>query len=225
MKEEANRIDLLRKNHQETCEQLQHNLSLLLLDVEEHSERSHSTKEYHDKVLVPLIRGAALLGDMIGEANVKFSEEYVLAAHRSEISTSDLEDQIIQWDQLILEVQGKLKELAVSELDPLNKAFQISKCTTLLGLYGSIKRELKHELAQYERVIDSSSAIIEEIACLNKWINQGYELANGCWDKTTAVFTEPEPEEFEWVTQLKEAEQKWLEKHQSKKYLLDPFEH
>lgn len=222
MKDDGNRVDLLRKNHQDTCEQLQRNLSLLLLDMNKHSENNHSIKAYYDRVLMPLVRGSALLAEMVGEANVKFSEEYLLAADRKEISADDLEKQIIQWDQLILEIQGKLKELADSPIDPLNKAFQISKCTTLLGLYGSMKRELKHELEQIRMVSDSSSVIIEEINQLTVLINHGYEHAGSCWDWELATFIEPQ--EMDWVTKLKAVEDEWLNKHQSKQYLLEPFE-
>ncbi|MBP1047600.1 hypothetical protein I6N96_15035 [Enterococcus sp. BWM-S5] len=225
MKNNENKIQLFRKNHQEACEQLHSNISSLFFDIHQDSKCHEATKVYHDMILLPLVRGAALLAEMIGEANVKLSEEYLLAVEQSRIAAADLGEQIDEWDELIHEVQKKLKKLAVSSLDPLNKAFQISKCTTLLGLYGSIKRELKHELTQMENVDEQhSSALIGEINCLNQWINQGYTLANSCWDKEAAEFTEPAPEELEWIAQINKAEESWLKKHQTKKYLLDPFE-
>lgn len=224
MKDDGNRVKSLQKNHQETCEQLHRNISSLLLDVQHYSEAHEASRRYHDLMLVPLIRGAALLAEMMGEANVKFSEEYLLAVDQNDITVEELEEQIDQWDRLILRVQKKLKELAVSSLDPLSKAFQISKCTTLLGLYGSMKRELKHELEQIGTSNESSSVIIQEIDHLNQLIDQGYKMADASCDKIRGEFIEPVPEKLSWIIEIEALEQRWLKKHQSKKYLLDPFD-
>ncbi|MCB5952332.1 hypothetical protein LI951_09670 [Enterococcus sp. BWT-B8] len=183
-------------------EQLQKTIKHLSITISRESPMYDSTQKYFVAVLLPLVKGAALLSELIVEANVRFIEEYLENIDDCSLNSAELEEQIKLWELQITTSQMRLRALADSSMDPRNKAFQISENMMILGTYGGIKAELKQKLDQLISFHNSSSAIFDKVNQLNSILEQGCRQADSCWNERDRQFVLPPQAELLWAAKL-----------------------
>ena len=183
-------------------EQLQQSISVLGEDVLRQATERSSAGDFLLSVVVPLLKGATLLSELMTEANVAFLEEYIATVDECSLNSYELEQQIALWDIQIVESRLKLRQLADSSLELRNKAFQVSENTTLIGAYGEIRTELKNKLNQLLLFDRTSSMLFDEVFRVSLLLQQGFRLSARCWDDQTQKFIVPIDRELTWALEL-----------------------
>lgn len=150
-----------------------------------------SGKAYFSSVLYPLAQGGILLSEAVEQAVKKFPEEYIAQVDSGDLKQSELERKIQEADRLLSQVEDIRGQLSSSDTPSFFKTFQLAANSTLIGIYGNIKKDLEEQLQKLLAFNGSSPSIFAEIASLQSAVNQGLAQTKTSWNAATGTFTVP----------------------------------
>lgn len=206
---QSSSVKALCTRQQNSYERLINSFGKFTSDTELRSQAYDSAKCFFDVVLIPLVQGATLLSETVMEANQKFPEEYIARVESGDLKSSELEEQINEWNEQILALEEQRKVIRSSSIDPLTKVFQLTKNALVSGMYSKIKSELEEKLRKLTDFHSYSPSIFSDIEQLKALVQEGNSQANGCWSGENGVFVLPEKSKMGWAEKVA---QQWQER-------------
>lgn len=161
-----------------------------------------SAKQYFSAVLLPLAKGGMLLAEATAKACQKFPDDYQSQVDSGDLKSSELEEQIRQYQQGIATANSIQQAILSSTMpDPVKKSILKSVNGVKKG-QEKAKQELDKKLKKLLLFHASSPSIFSEIAALEAAVNAGAAQAGTCWNASAGTFTVPRKEEMPWITEI-----------------------
>ncbi|MGR3779208.1 T7SS effector LXG polymorphic toxin [Bacillus paramycoides] len=177
-----------------------------------------SAKNYFSSVLYPLAQAGILLSEAVERAVKKFPETYVAQVDSGDLIQAELEIKIREVNSLLVQAEGiqrNLMLLNVPHLDGMRTA-QLSANSTLIHMYGGVKKKLEEKLQKLIAFNSSSPSIFSEIASLQQAVNQGLAQTKTAWNASSGTFTVPNTEALSWTKGIQEKWQDYVKRHEPK---------
>ena len=161
-----------------------------------------SAKQYFSAVLQPLAKGGMLLSEAVAEACQKFPDDYQSQVDSADLKSSELEEQIQQYQQGIDTANAIIQALSANpEMGVLMKSVLRGVKNVKEG-QEKAKKKLEKKLRKLKKFYASSPSIFSEIAPLEAAINTGAAQAGTCWNGSTGTFSAPKQEEMAWAANV-----------------------
>ncbi|MFF2342715.1 T7SS effector LXG polymorphic toxin [Bacillus mycoides] len=181
-------------------------------------EAYDSAKKYFSSVLYPLAQAGILLSEAVERAVKKFPETYVAQVDSGNLIQAELEMKIREVNSLLVQAEGiqrNLMLLNVPHLDGMRTA-QLSANSTLIHMYGGVKKKLEEKLQKLIAFNSSSPSIFSEIASLQQAVNQGLAQTKTAWNASSGTFTVPNTEALSWTKGIQEKWKDYVKRHEPK---------
>lgn len=161
-----------------------------------------SAKQYFSAVLQPLAKGGMLLSEAVAEACQKFPDDYQSQVDSADLKSSELEEQIQQYQQGIDTANAIIQALSANpEMGVLMKSVLRGVKNVKEG-QEKAKKKLEKKLRKLQKFHASSPSIFSEIATLEAAINTGAAQAGTCWNASAGTFSVPKQEEMAWAANV-----------------------
>lgn len=161
-----------------------------------------SAKQYFSAVLQPLAKGGMLLSEAVAEACQKFPDDYQSQVDSADLKSSELEEQIQQYQQGIDTANAIIQALSANpEMGVLMKSVLRGVKNVKEG-QEKAKKKLEKKLRKLKKFHASSPSIFSEIATLEAAINTGAAQAGTCWNASAGTFSVPKQEEMTWAANV-----------------------
>ena len=161
-----------------------------------------SAKQYFSAVLQPLAKGGMLLSEAVAEACQKFPDDYQSQVDSADLKSSELEEQIQQYQQGIDTANAIIQALSANpEMGVLMKSVLRGVKNVKEG-QEKAKKKLEKKLRKLKKFHASSPSIFSEIATLESAVNAGAKQAGTCWNGSTGTFSVPKSEEMPWIGEI-----------------------
>lgn len=168
-----------------------------------------SAKQYFSAVLSPLAKGGMLLSEAVAEACQKFPDDYQSQVDSADLKSSELEEQIRQYQKGIDTANSIIQTVLSSPLpDPLKKTVLKSVKNVKEGQERA-KKKLDKKLKKLKAFHASSPSIFSEIAALESAVNAGAKQAGNCWNGATGTFSTPKDMSWTETIENKAFEKKY----------------
>ena len=165
-----------------------------------------SAKQYFSAVLSPLAKGGMLLSEAVAEACQKFPDEYQAQVDRADLKSSELEEQIQQYQNGIQTANSIIQEVSSSPLPEPAKKMVLKSIKNIKEGQETAKKKLENKLKKLMAFHTSSPSIFSEIAILEAAIEAGAAQAATCWNGSTGTFSVPK--DMSWVQNINSYEQR-----------------
>lgn len=204
--EQATSVNTMCQKQIQGYQQLQQAINQFVMSSAELQGKTYdSAKQYFSAVLLPLAKGGMLLSEATAKACQKFPDDYQSQVDSGDLKSSELEEQIKQYQQGIDTANAILQSLSTDPaLGPLMKAVRKGVNNVKDG-QEKAKKKLEEKLEKLKAFDASSPSIFSEIATLESAVNAG-----------AGTFTMPKKEDMAWATHVNAQWEKREEANQKK---------
>ena len=201
--EQATSVNTMCQKQIQGYQQLQQAINQFVMSSAELQGKTYdSAKQYFSAVLLPLAKGGMLLSEATAKACQKFPDDYQSQVDSGDLKSSELEEQIKQYQQGIDTANAILQSLSTDPaLGPLMKAVRKGVNNVKDG-QEKAKKKLEEKLEKLKAFDASSPSIFSEIASLESAVNTGAAQAANCWNAGAGTFTMPKKEDMAWATHV-----------------------
>lgn len=168
-----------------------------------------SAKQYFSAVLSPLSKGGMLLSEAVAEACQKFPDDYQSQVDSADLKSSELEQQIQQYQKGINTANSIIQEVSSSPLPDPVKKMVLKSIKSVRDGQKKAKKKLDKKLKKLKAFHASSPSIFSEIAALESAVNAGASQAGTCWNGSTGTFSVPKDMSWTETIENKEFEKKY----------------
>lgn len=212
LQSQTNSVSQMTKHQVQGYEQLQKAISDFTLNSPFLTGQTYeSAKAYFSTVLFPLAQGGILLSEAVEQAVKQFPATYISDVANGDLKQAELEEKISQADSLITQAEELARQLQSSTMSDISKSVQLSANEKMIGLYGTVKRELEEKLRKLVLFNYTSASIFAEITVLEAAVKQGLDQTIDAFSSSTGSFSLPSKDELAWRTtiidKLKEKDQ------------------
>ncbi|MBL1225300.1 T7SS effector LXG polymorphic toxin [Enterococcus sp. BWR-S5] len=203
---QAGSADRACRSYQSGIESLQGSIKNFGADQSLKGDAYRSAKTYFQSVYEPLLQGLKLVAEATGESVKKLPEKYISEVDSCDLRSSELENEIEEWDQQIQRLNEQL-QFVKSELPVSSERVQhIKLINSLINDYTEVKRKLEEKLEKLLSFNASSTTIFSELDALKSAVNQGLAQVSGGkgWNTATGQFS-TDGLDMSWVSKINQA--------------------
>lgn len=205
--EQATSVNTMCQKQIQGYQQLQQAINQFVMSSAELQGKTYdSAKQYFSAVLLPLAKGGMLLSEAVSKACQKFPDDYQSQVDSADLKSSELEEQIKQYQQGIDMANAILQTVSSSPLPDPTKKTVLDSVNNVKDGQEKAKKKLEEKLEKLKAFDASSPSIFSEIVALESAINRGAAQAATCWNGATGMFTIPK--NMSWVDEIKSYEDK-----------------
>ena len=206
---QANSVKRLCQKQIQGYQELQQAISqFVMCSAELQGKTYDSAKQYFSAVLLPLAKGGMLLSEAVAEACQKFPDEYQSRVDSGDLKSSELEQQIQQYQRGIHTAESILQTVSSSSLPELAKRTITKSIKNIKDGQEKVKKKLEEKLEKLKAFDAYSPSIFSDIAALESAVNAGAKQAATCWNGDKGIFSIPK--DMSWIETI---ENKGFEKN------------
>ena len=205
--EQATSVNTMCQKQIQGYQQLQQAINQFVMSSAELQGKTYdSAKQYFSAVLLPLAKGGMLLSEATAKSCQKFPDDYQSQVDSEDLKSSELEEQIKQYQQGIDTANAILQSLSTDPaLGPLMNAVRKGVNNVKEG-QEKAKKKLEEKLEKLKAFDASSPSIFSEIATLESAVNAGAKQAGTCWNSSTGMFNVPK--DMPWIREINSYEER-----------------
>lgn len=203
---QASSVNTMCQKQIQGYQQLQQAINQFVMSSAELQGKTYdSAKQYFSAVLNPLAKGGMLLAEATAKACQKFPDDYQSQVDSADLKSSELEEQIQQYQQGIDTANSIIQFVSSSPLPEPAKKTVLKSVKDVKEGQEKAKKKLDKKLKKLLKFDASSPSIFSEIATLESAVNAGVAQAGTCWNGSTGTFIVPKQEDMDWVTTVNSA--------------------
>ncbi|EOH75674.1 T7SS effector LXG polymorphic toxin [Enterococcus malodoratus] len=200
---QASGVNTMCQKQIQGYQQLQQAINQFVMSSAELQGKTYdSAKQYFSAVLNPLAKGGMLLAEATAKACQKFPDDYQSQVDSADLKSSELEEQIQQYQQGIDTANSIIQFVSSSPLPEPAKKTVLKSVKDVKEGQEKAKKKLDKKLKKLLKFDSSSPSIFSEIATLESAVNAGTAQAGTCWNGSTGTFMVPKQEDMAWATHI-----------------------
>ncbi|MGG5369410.1 DUF3114 domain-containing protein [Enterococcus sp. AZ196] len=168
-----------------------------------------SAKQYFSAVLSPLAKGGMLLAEATAKACQKFPDDYQSQVDSGDLKSSELEEQIQQYQKGIDTANSIMRDISSSSLPEPAKKIVLKSIKNVKDGQEKAKKKLDKKLKKLKAFHASSPSIFSEISALESAVNTGAAQAATCWNGSSGTFSMPKDMSWTETIENKAFEKKY----------------
>lgn len=220
---QASGVNTMCQKQIQGYQQLQQAINQFVMSSAELQGKTYdSAKQYFSAVLNPLAKGGMLLAEATAKACQKFPDDYQSQVDSADLKSSELEEQIQQYQQGIDTANSIIQFVSSSPLPEPAKKTVLKSVKDVKEGQEKAKKKLDKKLKKLLKFDASSPSIFSEIATLESAVNAGAAQAGTCWNGSTGTFTVPKQEDMAWIGEINSYENR--EKKRAEKEKMEQLE-